>query len=102
MLKCSPMSAAVYDDLIRFVLAEPEDDLMAQRQKQTIRVFLDMAPEVKAEVISEAELAKDRAALRRVLGRRKLTLGAAEQARIDGCSELEQAVYASSAAEALR
>jgi hypothetical protein len=105
MLKCLPMSAAVYDDLIRFVLAEPEDDLMAQRQRQTVRVFLDMAPDVKAEVISDA----DRAALRRVLARRKLPLHADEQARIDACTDLptlerwlEQAVDAASVAEALR
>ena len=109
MLKCLPMSAAVYDDLIRFVLAEPEDDLMAQRQKQTVRVFLDMAPEVKAEVIADAESATSRALLRDVLARRRLTLTAAEQARIDACIDLatlkrwhNQAVDAASAAEALR
>jgi hypothetical protein len=103
------MSTAVYDDLIRFVLAEPDDELMAQRQKQTIRVFLDMAPEVKAEVIADAELAKDRAALRRVLARRKLPISAADQARIVACTDPatlerwhEQAVDAASAAEALR
>src|SRR5262245_28341058 len=100
-----PMSVAVYNDLIRFVLAEPEDDFMAERQKQTVRVFLDLAPEVTAEVVSKA----DRATLRRVLARRKLPLSAADQARIDACTDpatlerwLEQAVDAASTAEALR
>jgi hypothetical protein len=105
MLKCLPMSTAVYDDLIRFVLSEPEDDLMAQRQKQTVRVFLDMTPDVKAEVVADA----DRDALRLVLEQRELPLSAAEQARIDACTDvatlkrwLKQAVRAASAAEALR
>lgn len=105
MLKCLPMSSAVYDDLIRFVLAEPEDELMAQRQKQTVRVFLDMAPEVKAEVISDA----DRASLRRVLRHRKLTPTAAEEALIDACTDPatlerwhEQAMDAGTVALALR
>ncbi len=57
----------------------------------------------------EGRLVQARAALRRVLARRKLALSAEEDARIDGCASLEDlerwhdaAVDAASAADALR
>jgi len=112
MLKCLPMSTAVYNNLIRFVLAEPEDDFMAQRQKETVHVLREFAPEVTEAVLKAAsakEIEVDRAALRRVLARRKLPVSADEQARIDACTDPatllrwhDQAVDAPSTAEALR
>jgi hypothetical protein len=64
-----------------------------------------MLPEVNAEI----RVADARSALRRVLARRKLALSAADEARINACTDLptlerwhEQAVEAQSAAEALQ
>ena len=117
MLKFLPVSSAVYNDLIRFVLTEPEDAFMAQRQKETVRIFLDMVPEVEAEIAArgklegklEGKLAEARSALRRVLARRKLALAAESEARIDACMDpatlerwLDRAVDAATAAEALQ
>jgi len=64
---------------------------------------------VRNEGIEEGSLREARSALRRVLAKRKLGLSAADEARIDTCADLatlerwlEQAIDASSAAEALR
>ena len=105
MLKSLPMSAAILEDLLQFVLAEPEDADMAGRQKVIGRALLDLAPEVKTEV----RLVDARAALRDVLAGRKLVIGAEDEARIDACADLSalqrwlrQAVVAPTAGEALR
>jgi hypothetical protein len=103
------MSTAILESLCRFVQSEPEDDFMAQRQKQTARIIVDMWPDVKAEVVRDAQIARARVLLRRVLAHRKLPLTAAEEARIDTCTDpatleqwFDQALDADSAAEVLR
>jgi len=106
-----------HHELLRFVLTKTEDPEVKARQKLVAKVYVDMTPEVKDEITAEAHdegikqgrMAEARAALQRVLSRRKLALSADDQARIDTCSELatlerwlDQAVDAVSAAEALR
>jgi hypothetical protein len=63
----------------------------------------------RAEGLEKGRLTEARAALRRVLTRRKLALRRADKARIDACSDLatlerwhDQAITARSAAEALQ
>ncbi len=113
MVDCLPMSLAVLQEFARFVAEVPEDDAMRQHQQNVARAVLILAPQVKAEVKAEgkAEGVTDgeRAALRLVLVHRRLALTLEEEARIDACQDaatlerwIEQAMDASSAAEALR
>ena len=125
MVEFLPMSAAVHEELLRFVLTRSEDPEVKARQKLIAKVYVDMTPEVKAEVTAEARqegldeglktgvdkgrVAEARSALRRVLARRRLVLGADDEARFAACTDLltlerwlDQAVDAASAAEALK
>ena len=105
MVEVLPMSNALYDEMLRFALEKTDDPDVLERKKIMGRVLLDMTPELRDEVA----VGNMRLALRRVLARRKLALGAEEQARIDACQDLatlerwhDQAIDAPSAAEALR
>jgi len=109
MVEFLPMSTAVHEELLRFVLTKSEDPEVKARQKLIAKVYVDMTPEVKDELTAEGRVTEARSALRRVLSHRKLALSAEEQARIEACSDLatlerwfEKAMDASSAAEALR
>jgi len=128
MVEFLPMSTAVHEELLRFVLTKSEDPEVQARQKLVAKVYVDMTPEVKAEVTAEAvaaavaetkkaaskaaekaHLERARSAVRRVLDHRKLTLSAEDEARLGACTDLgmldrwlEQAVDAPSAADALR
>lgn len=121
MVEFLPMSIAVHEELLRFVLTKSEDPDIKARQKLIARVYLEMSPEAKAEVKAEmkADMTNEareegrvleaQSVLRRVLAHRKLALGAEADARIDACTDLttlerwhDQAVDAPSAAEALK
>lgn len=117
MVEFLPMSAAVYDELIRFATLKTADPAIRARQRHAAKVLLEITPEVRAELVDEARkegldagrLAEARSALRHVLARRKLALSGAEEARIEGCTTrttlerwLDQAIDAQSAEEALR
>jgi hypothetical protein len=117
MVESLPMSIAVHEELLRFVLTKSEDPEVKERQKLIAKVYVDMTPEVKDEMtaevrkeaLDEGRVAEARSALQRVLARRKLMLSIEEQACINTCTDLatlerwhDQAVEASSAAEALK
>ena len=110
------MSAAVHEELLRFVMTKTDDPEVQARQRLFLRVYAEMNPElmaeveverearakaamearIKAEVEAEARkegldmgrVSEARSALRRVLARRKLPLTAEEEARIDACTNL--------------
>ena len=99
------MTDAVYDELLRFGVTKTDDPVLEVRRKRMVQVLLDTTPDVKEELGLEAE----RAALRRVLARRKLVVAREDDVRLDACTDLttldrwhDQAVDATSAAEALR
>jgi hypothetical protein len=108
-----PMSNAVYDELLRFGVTKTDDPVLEARRRRMVRVLLDTEPEVKEEIRDEGRregrLEDERGALRRVIAVRRLPCPAEDEARIDACADLptlrrwlEQAVVATSAAEALR
>ena len=119
MVQILPMSTSLREEMLRYVPRTDDPEIRA-RQKHVARVLLDMDPELRAEVGSKAHeeglekgvdqgrLLGERAALRRVLARRELSLSPEDEARIEACADLatlerwlDQAVVASSAAEAL-
>ena len=115
MVQILPMSTSLREEMLRYVPRTDDPEIRA-RQKHVARVLLDMDPELRAEVGSKAHeegleqgrMVGERAALRRVLARRELSLSPEDEARIEACADLamlerwlDQAVVASSAAEAL-
>lgn len=109
MVDSLPMSMAAQNELMRFILAEPEDEEMAARQKLIAKLWVENTPEVMNEVHAKADVARLRRDVRRVLARRKLALTPDEEARIDACTDVttlerwhEQAVDAATVAEALK
>lgn len=116
MVQVLPMSNSAREDILRYVPRTDDPEIRA-RQRHVARVLLDIDPELRDEVEQEARqdgrgegrLEEARAALRRVLARRGLTLTTEQEARIDACRDLatlerwhEEAVVAASAADALR
>lgn len=124
MLECLAMSTTVQDELL-WSFARPAEPEFVERRKRIIDVLLTAEPDVKARLIEEGvekgvekgiekgreegRLSEARAALRRVLARRKISLSPDDEARIDGCADretlerwLDQAVTAASASEALQ
>ena len=123
MVQILPMSTSLRGEMLRYVPRTDDPEIRA-RQKHVARVLLDMDPELREEVRNEAhedglkqglekgvdqgQLLGTRAALRRVLARRQLPLSTEDEARIEACADLatlerwlDQAIVASSAAEAL-
>jgi hypothetical protein len=115
MVQILPMSTSLREEMLRYVPRTDDPEIRA-RQKHVARVLLDMDPELREEVgskahedgLKEGRLVEARAALHRVLARRELSLSAEDEARIEACADLatlerwlDQAVIASSAAEAL-
>ena len=109
------MSTSLREEMLRYVPRTDDPEIRA-RQKHVARVLLDMDPELREEVGSKAHedglkqgrLVEARAALRRVLARRELSLSTEDEGRIEACTDLatlerwhDQALVASSAAEAL-
>jgi len=110
----APERAIALPILLRLRLDAPKDPAKQTREDQeflmTTQDVVELwKQEVRNEGIEEGSLREARSALRRVLAKRKLGLSAADEARIDTCADLatlerwlEQAIDASSAAEALR
>jgi hypothetical protein len=55
MVELLPMSIAVHEELLRFVLMKTEDPEIKARQKLIAKVYVDMTPEVKAEMKAEVK-----------------------------------------------
>jgi hypothetical protein len=117
MVELLPMTAAVYDEMLRFVVTKSDDPVINERKRRMVRVLVDTTPEVRQElanevrqeVANEVHLDDARASLRSVIEVRALALHPEEDARIDACTDLDtlgrwhkQAVVAPSVAEALR
>ncbi|MGK3961413.1 hypothetical protein WMF38_50950 [Sorangium sp. So ce118] len=123
MVQYMPMSAWTREDLKRRFGRSDDPEIEARRQ-EILQTLLADSPEVKEQLIEkgvekgieqgiekgqqQGRLTEARAALRRVLARRGLSLSAALEAQIDACSELatlerwlDQAVTAASAGDAL-
>jgi hypothetical protein len=90
-------------------MTKSDDPEVRARQRLIAKVYVDMTPEVRDELVEEGRMNEARSVLRRVLARRKLALSAQEEARIAGCADLatlerwhDQAMDATSAVEALR
>ena len=103
------MATATYDALRWHVYEKTDDPEIRRRRSGIIDTILAGLPEKRAELEEEGVLQEARAALRKVLARRKLTLGAGDEARIDACTDrdtlerwFDQAFDAASVAEALR
>jgi hypothetical protein len=103
-----PMSAAVYEELLRWVATRTEDPVINDKKRRAVRVFLDMTPEVREEVVAEGRIVEGRKMLRRALAHRKLVPTPEQDARIQGCADPatlerwhDQAMDATSVTEAL-
>jgi hypothetical protein len=90
----------------RFTQRDPE---LAARRQLIERLLLEENPEVKERLMAQGGLLTARAALHRVLARRKIPLTPDQHARIEQCSDPatlerwhDQAITAASAAEALQ
>ena len=110
MLEYLPMSTHVREDLLwRF--GTSEDPEIEARRQRILDVLLAASPKTQQQLIEkgiEKGLTSMRASLRRVLARRHLMLGTADDARIEACSDLatlerwlDQAITAASVAVAL-
>jgi hypothetical protein len=109
MLELGSMSSAVNDEIQRFLTMETDDPRLQASQQRMLESLLRIHPEVQEKVAAEARVAEARAALCRVLARRKLAATEEDEARIASCTDLatlerwhDQAIDAPSAAEALR
>jgi hypothetical protein len=109
VLESLPMSAATYEDLSNFTIVKTDDPEVRARRHMILTRFLEVLPEAREKLIEEGRLEEARRSLRRVLGARGFSLAADDQARIDTCEVtdtlerwLDQAVVASSVADALR
>jgi len=101
------MSTPTREELLQRFGSVDDPEIMARR-RHSLRVLLDMDPQLQQQVQLEGRLAGARAALRRVLARRQLTLSKDDDARIEGCTDLaklerwhDQAVTARTVADAL-
>ncbi|WP_437947983.1 hypothetical protein WME98_45865 [Sorangium sp. So ce296] len=116
MLEYLAMSATTREELLwRF--GKAEDPEVEARRQRILEVLLEASPQVQKRLIErgveqgigKGRLAEARAALRRVLARRKLELRPDDDARIEACVDLptlerwhDQAITAASASEALQ
>lgn len=108
MLDFLSMSMTVREEMERRFPPTDDPEILARRER-SIRWLLEADSEPKRELIDRGRLIEARSALRRVLARRQLTLTPDHEARIDACEDLstlerwlDQAITASSAAEALQ
>lgn len=105
------MSMPTREELLRRFAPVDAPEVMARRH-HSLKVLLEMDPQLwqqlQLESRLEGRLTEARAALRRVLVRRQLTLSEDDDARIEACTELptlerwrDQAVTAVSVSDAL-
>jgi hypothetical protein len=113
VLEFLPMSNAANEDLRNYVFPKTDDPEVRARQRMIAEWAVEASPETREKLVREARLEarldEARKALRRVLKARGLALAADEEAQVDACDVLDtlerwldQAVVATSAAEALR
>jgi len=109
VLRYLPMSTATYKDLHLHALEKTDDPEIRARTAMLAEWMLEASPETREKLIREAREEEERSSLRRVLVLRRLPLSAEQEARIDACADLDtlrrwldQAVVATSTAEALR
>ncbi|WP_437334049.1 hypothetical protein [Sorangium sp. So ce394] len=107
MVRSTAMSATVREELLWWV-GKGEDPEVKAREREILQALLGANPDVQQKLVEKGRIAEARTALRRVLAQRKLALRPEEDARIEGCAELdvlerwhERAVTATTAAEAL-
>ncbi|WP_437305425.1 hypothetical protein [Sorangium sp. So ce388] len=102
------MSATVREELLWWV-GKGEDPEVKAREREILQALLGANPDVQQKLVEQGRVSEARTALRRVLAHRQLSLCPEEDARIEGCAELdllerwhERAITATTAAEALR
>jgi hypothetical protein len=107
MLDYLPMSMPTREELLRRFAPVDDPEIMARR-RHSLKVLLEMDPQMRQQLQLEGRLTEARAALRRVLARRQLTPSQDDGARIEACTELstlerwhDQAVTAVSVSDAL-
>ncbi|MGK3984863.1 hypothetical protein WME99_17585 [Sorangium sp. So ce136] len=108
MVRFTAMSATVREELLWWV-GKGEDPEVKAREREILQALLGANPDVQQKLVEQGRVSEARTALRRVLAHRQLSLGPEEDARIEGCAELdvlerwhERAITAATAAEALR
>jgi hypothetical protein len=108
MIEYTTMSTKVSEELLRR-FARVDDPQIEARRQMILRVLLEESPQVKEQLMAQGSLLTARSDLHRVLSRRQLPLTAEQHARIEQCADpvtlerwLDQAITASSAAEALQ
>jgi hypothetical protein len=107
MLEYLPMSMPTRQELLwRF--GKVEDPEIEARRQHILDVLLEASPQTQQQLRLEGRLTEARAALRRVLARRQLTLSQDDDARIEACTDLatlerwlDRAVTAVSVSDAL-
>jgi hypothetical protein len=102
-----PMSMPTREELLRRFAPGHDPEIMARR-RHSLKVLLEMNPQMRQQLQLEGRLTEARAALRRVLARRQLTPSKNDDARIEACTELptlerwlDQAVTAASVSDTL-
>jgi len=105
MVQYTSMSTDLREEILSQFGPTDDPEVLARRR----HIAQVLAPMEREHWLEEGRLVEARAALRRVLARRELPLGPAEETRIDACSDLavlerwlDQAVTARTAADALR
>jgi hypothetical protein len=113
VLEYLPMSTTAHEDLRSYVFPKTDDPVIRARQRMIAEWALESSPEMRDQLVGEGHLKgrmeEARSSLRHVLALRGLALSVEEEARIDGCCDLDtlhrwhdQAVVVASAAEALQ
>jgi hypothetical protein len=105
------MSMSTSEELL-FRFGQIKDPEIEARRQHILEVLMKVDPQMQQRLIDksllEGRLTEARAALRRVLARRQLTLGQDDDARIEACTDLatlegwlDRAVTAASVSDAL-
>jgi hypothetical protein len=107
MLDSIAMSQPAREHVLKLV--DPHDPAERERRRSLTQLLLKEDPDLEQEIQTKGRLTEARAALRRVLSRRGIVLDAADEARIDACTDhatlerwLDEAAVATSTAEVFR
>lgn len=107
MVQYTTMSDTLRDEILRRYGPVDDPEVM-RRRRHIVKVWLDMDPGARQELLDEGRLLEARGMLHRVLARRGLPLTQDEADRIEACADLptlerwiEQAATATTTAEAL-